>query len=123
MNRFPVHPVFAVIATLGGLGFIYMLFFNPMTFFKLFIWAVVIGIIILIYRLVMKKRTNNEYSQFLKAAKRSKKRFKDKKIHHAQKHVLHKKNKTAISAKRRRENNHLTVIEGKKGKKKNRALF
>lgn len=75
MNRFPVHPVFAVIATLEGLGLIYMLFFNPKTFFKLFIWAVVIGIIILIYRLVMKKRTNNEYSQFLKAAKKIEKKI------------------------------------------------
>ena len=124
MNRCPFHPVFFIISLMSVFGLFYMFFFQTKVFFyQLFVWAVVIGIIVLIFRMVMKRRLNKEYAQFLKAAKKSKKRYKDKKMKSLHKKGYQARARTSSSVKKRRNHNHLTVIEGKKGKKKNRALF
>lgn len=126
MNRRVMNGIVLAIIMLGAIGLITTLVTNPLGFFKqIAIYAAIAGVIYLLYRLFIRKSTGSVYSTYTKAAKRSKRRFNDKKsggtkvrnIAHAKKAIkstaIRKKNPTT----------HLTVIEGKKGKKKNRASF
>lgn len=129
LNRFRIHPLFYIFIGLALFGFGYKLFVEPSQLIgQLIVWSIVIGVIFLIYQLVMKNKVNNEYSAFVKAAKKSKKRYKNKSTHlssnrlNGVKKINGKTTKSAIS-KKRRDHTHLTVIEGKKNKRKNRALF
>lgn len=129
LKRYRNHPLFYILISLAIFGFGYKLLVQPSQLFsQMIIWAIVIGVIFLIYQLVMKNKTNNEYSAFVKAAKKSKRRYKNKTVHtssnrlNSTKKLNGKTTKSALS-KKRRDHVHLTVIEGKKNKKKNRALF
>ena len=95
-----------------------MLMTDPMRLIRnIIVTAIVVGLILFLMKRFMFPATsrNPDRQKFVKAARQSKKKFKS-----AQKPSSRKK-RTAI----RRRNvsaSHLTVIEGKKGKKKNRAL-
>lgn len=92
---------------------------QPGALFKqLLIWAVIICCIYLIYRLWSGKRPSHQNKRaFLKAARRSKKRIKNRQATAStQINALKKPIRKKSQAK-------LTVIEGKKGKKKNRAIY
>ncbi|WP_243290215.1 SA1362 family protein [Bacillus sp. FJAT-47783] len=122
MSRNRLQPLFYMIIGLALFGFGYKLFVNPGELIsQLFIWAVVIGVIYFIYRAVMRSRSNNEYSAYLKAAKKSKRKYKSQATVSQLKKA--KKQPRTHLPKRKRDHTHLTVIEGKKSKKKNRALF
>ncbi|WP_082892586.1 SA1362 family protein [Rossellomorea aquimaris] len=96
---------------------------NPLGLLRqVLVSAAVIGIIYFIYRRWFSQRRagSNEQRAFLKAAKQSKKRHKKQPTSKA------KAQGTSVSKKRsirKKSNANLTVIEGKKNKKNNRASF
>jgi thiosulfate reductase cytochrome b subunit len=125
MNRYRIHPIFYLILSIAILGFAYQLIVQPMELIKEFIiWAIVLGVIYFIYRIATRNRMNSEYSAFLKAAKKSKRRYKNRAASNPLKKGKQygKTSKSAI-LKKKRDHSHLTVIEGKKNKKKNGTLF
>lgn len=108
-----------VIVLLAAVGLGITLFKNPAGLMRqLLFMAIAITAIYVIYRIwAGKKQGSKENRSFAKAAKQSKRRAKSKKssvstASHSRKKPLRKKS-TA----------HLTVIEGKKNKKKDRAIF
>lgn len=107
---------------LAIVGLFTSLFGNPLGLVKqLLVTAAVIGIIYFIYRRWFSGRragNSNEQRAFLKAAKQSKKRHKRKSSSRPQ--VSNAQKKRSI---RKKSNANLTVIEGKKNKKNNRASF
>lgn len=129
MKKRSLKPVFVTIITLGAFGFIYTIVKQPfMLFQRIFFMALFVGVFYAIYKLYVKRRSGGkEQLAYMKAAKHSKKRINGyhdkkapvkgsvKKVTPLTKHRLKlEKKKTEV---------HLTVIEGKKGKKKNRASF
>ncbi|MCA1054794.1 hypothetical protein LCM10_07315 [Rossellomorea aquimaris] len=112
-----------IILAVIGLGS--WLMTNPLGLLrKLLVTAAVVGVIYFIYRkwFSQKRGTgSNEQRAFLKAAKQSKKRLK--------KRSAGKANKPSVSPLTKKRTNrskssaNLTVIEGKKNKKNNRASF
>ncbi|GAA0345968.1 hypothetical protein GCM10008967_40490 [Bacillus carboniphilus] len=70
-------------------------------------------------------RNRKEHQAFMKAAKQSKKRMKMREEQSNQKNRSLSKSsfKKAIHTKKKSAASHLTVIEGKKGKKKDKASF
>jgi hypothetical protein len=108
-----------IVLAIIGLGSV--LIGNPLSLLRqIFIMAAAIGIIYFIYRkwISGKPTKNKEQKAFQKAAKQSKKRFK-KKVTKSTQSANHAKKRPI----RRKSNANLTVIEGKKNKKNNRASF
>ncbi|GIN55758.1 SA1362 family protein [Lederbergia ruris] len=105
-----------IISALIGLGT--WLYYNPASLFlQLFFMVLIAGIILLVIRLFMgRKQGYKESRSFAKAAKLSKKRYQQ-----PRKNVY--VNTSAKRPLRKRSTAHLTVIEGKKNKKKDRAIF
>ncbi len=107
---------------LATIGLGTSLFGNPLGLArKLLVTAAVIGIIYFIYRRWFSGRgagNSNEQRAFVKAAKQSKKRHKRKTASKPQVSNVSKKRPI-----RKKSNAKLTVIEGKKNKKNNRASF
>ena len=124
MKRFISFLIYGIIA-LGVLGLVSRMFNDPIGFLRnILIIAIVAGIIYMVYTAVTKsKPTKKEQQSFRKAARQSKKRHKTK--------TAKRDNVASFSAAkssrrikpRRKSDSHLTVIEGKKNKKKNRASF
>ena len=124
LKRFISFLIYGIIA-LGVLGLVSRMFNDPIGFLRnILIIAIVAGIIYMIYTAVTKsKPVKKEQQAFRKAARQSKKRHKTK--------TTKKDNVASFSAAessrrikpRRKSDTHLTVIEGKKNKKKNRASF
>ncbi|WP_102345626.1 SA1362 family protein [Bacillus sp. Marseille-P3661] len=133
-NRPSVHPLIMVIIGLAGFGLLYRLVVNPVGLIKeILIAALVIGIIFLIYKLVMQKRfgaTGHLNSKYKRAVRQSKKLYNETSTHTtkvrglSQQSAIKKPLRSAHTHKssKKREHN-FTVIDGKKGKKKNRAFF
>lgn len=116
------------VIVLALIGVTSMVFKDPATFIKGIAVIVLIGIAIyVIVRLIFKASPQKkEQRAFLKAAKQSKKRLQKKSgdfgIRSASTRTIATTLKKA--AKRKKKTTaHLTVIDGKKGKKKNRASF
>lgn len=123
LNRIVSYLIYGVIA-LGVLGLFSKLFTHPLgLLINIVIIAVMAGIIYLVYtRLTQGKTDRKEQRAFRKAVRQSKKRNKDR--------VSKRNNITSmVSMKSHKIKPHkksdvqLTVIEGKKNKKKNRASF
>lgn len=124
LKRFISILIYGIIA-LGIFGLISRMFNDPMGLLKnILIIAAVAGIIYMIYTgLTKSKPVKKEQQAFRKAARQSKKRLKSK--------TSKKDNVASFSAAktskkitaRKKTDSHLTVIEGKKNKKKNRASF
>jgi len=112
-----MYFILSSVILLSVVGFLTLLFNNPGSLLRsIFISAVIIGVIYFIARNVITTSASNrgEHRAFLKAAKTSKKRIKRKEVS--------MKSSTSRGRKFRKEAVHLTVIEGKKGKKKSRAF-
>jgi predicted lipid-binding transport protein (Tim44 family) len=109
-----------ILALIGVSG---MFMSNPTGFLQGIAVVVVIGIVIyFIVRLIYKKNPQKkEQRAFLKAAKRSKKRLQKKDTKSTSQGTLATLKK--VAKKKNKKTAHLTVIDGKKGKKKNRASF
>ncbi|QNF26152.1 SA1362 family protein [Metabacillus elymi] len=126
MNRRGVNGFVFAIILLGAVGLITTLVSNPLWLLKQIAIYAAIGFgIYLIYRLFMRKRMGQENTSYAKAAKQSKRRFDDRSTRGSNvRNITHAKKSTKTSAiKKKKQPSHLTVIEGKKGKKKNRAFF
>ncbi|MBL4977128.1 SA1362 family protein [Bacillus halotolerans] len=127
-----VQPIIAVLIALGAFGFLYVLVTNPGEMAKMAITVILAGIIIyFIVKYVMKRNTGSEGAAFKKAAKQSRRRLKEQKAKHRAGHkgrVSHLQSVPSASKPKpmilkKKSQTQLTVIEGKKNKKKNRALF
>lgn len=96
---------------------------NPSGFLqKIAVMLLVIAVIFLIVRRFSKAHPEKqEQRAYLKAAKQSKKRYQKREDHD---HSRRPASGSISSIKKiKKHPSHLTVIEGKKGKKKNRATF
>ena len=124
-NRTSYYIVLGLI-TLAVIGVTGSVFANPTGFLKRIAIVVIVGaaIYFVVKRFYLTKPEKRDQRAFVKAAKKSKKRLLQKDtnpnprrtsgtVTTMKKNVKPKKNSGA----------HLTVIEGKKGKKKNRASF
>lgn len=117
------NMIFGTLIALSVFGLFVLLLTNPMSIVRyLIITAIIVGIFVLIFtRFIMPRATTgsgiprSEHRAFLKAARQSQKRYRKD-----MKQSRFKKN--GVIRKRRLSRSHLTVIDGKKGKKKNRAM-
>jgi hypothetical protein len=92
---------------------------NPIDFFKRIAIMILVGLAIyfLFNRFYKPSPNRKEQRAFLKAAKKTKKKI------HRKKSDDQTKQLSKLTSIRKKSNAHLTVIEGKKNKKKNRASF
>ncbi|MHC8660049.1 SA1362 family protein [Bacillus amyloliquefaciens] len=127
-----VQPFFAVLIALGAFGFIYAAVTNPGQMISRAITVIIAGVIIyFIVRSVLNRRADRDGTAFKKAAKQSRLRMKEQKAKHRAAHrgrVSHLRSVPSSSRPKpmilkKKSQTQLTVIEGKKNKKKNRALF
>lgn len=121
-----------VLIGLSAFGLLSMLIFEPGQLFKQIAIYVFFGVVIfLIYKWFIKRRIGGkEHSAYLRAAKQSAKRFNEQgnKKSTVLGSINRKASLTSIKkpnqpSTQKKKTTHLTVIEGKKGKKKNRAFF
>jgi hypothetical protein len=125
LNRIVSYVIYGIIA-LGALGLISQLTTNTIGFLKqIAMLAVFAGIFYLIFRLIQGKANPKEQRAFRKAVRQSKKRTKERTIKPKQNNVANMSSaKSLYKLKARKKSDvQLTVIEGKKNKKKNRASF
>lgn len=105
----------SIIILLSIVGLASTLIMNPSHIFRyIIVSAIIIGIIYLLAQKFFATNRGSEHRAFLKAARSSKKRLKKKESY--------MKTSGRSVKKIRREATHLTVIEGKKGKRKSRAF-
>ena len=135
MNRNKSSIIIYVLLGLAVLGLIYTLQFEAVSFIRsVLIGAVVIGVIYLVYRrFIMKGSSSNgkERQAYQKAARVSAKKHKQDSMkprknrhkHHNTHGLTVISKETLINRPKKKSNIQLTVIEGKKARKKNRALF
>ncbi|MBO8176763.1 MAG: hypothetical protein H0Z31_04805 [Bacillus sp. (in: Bacteria)] len=111
--------VISVIGLLAIVGLLTTIMQEPIQLLKQLVFiAVAIGLFFFFYHLFWKAQPKRkEQRAFRKAALQSKKRLKKR-----QQKDQSKRPNSWKKEHRKRSNVHLTVIEGKKGKKKNRAL-
>lgn len=113
--------IFGTIVLLAVFGLSATLIANPFGLLQnIFITLLIVGAIYGIYRLFLAKKIGNEeHRKFMQAARQSKTRMQKKKKSHVP------RAKARNKPLRKRKHVHLTVIEGKKGKKdkkNNRAI-
>ena len=120
-NRISTFIVVCLIA-LAALGMVSLLVSNPSGLLLKFAIMIATGAVIffLVKRFYLPSPEKREQRAFVKAAKRSLKR-KQQKESGKQTRKTNVSNITSIRARKKQTNNHLTVIEGKKGKRKNRV--
>ena len=120
-NRISTFIVVCLIA-LAALGMVSLLVSNPSGLLLKFAIMIATGAVIffLVKRFYLPSPEKREQRAFVKAAKRSLKR-KQQKESGKQTRKSNVSNITSIRARKKQTNNHLTVIEGKKGKRKNRV--
>ena len=111
---------------LAAIGIFGRLFANPSGFLTRIAVIVVIGAVIyfVVKRFNLIKPMKREQRAFVKAAKQSKKRLLQKETNPNPRHSSGTVTSMKKDSKSKKSPGaHLTVIEGKKGKKKNRASF
>ncbi|MDQ0481697.1 SA1362 family protein [Guptibacillus hwajinpoensis] len=129
MSRRVVQPLIYMVIGLAILGFIWKLFTDPMGLFtQLLITAVIAALFIFLVRKFMTKRMGKQSTSYQKAAKQSSKMQKKKSAPRRNAPHLRVIPSKRLMPKKRslqddKKQNPFTVIEGRKGKKKNRALF
>jgi biopolymer transport protein ExbB/TolQ len=117
--------LFGGIIIFAIIGISSMFLANPAGFLQRIAVITLVGFAIyFLYRLISNSNPKKkEQRAFLKAAKQSKKRLQQKSV---DSHIKNTYQGTLTSIKKtakKRSTSHLTVIDGKKGKKKNRASF
>ncbi|MBY6035535.1 hypothetical protein KUV80_02685 [Fictibacillus nanhaiensis] len=119
-NSRRLHPIIWFVILLAVVGILNQLITSPSQLFKtLLIGAAVIAVFYFIFG----RTSSGINGKYKKAVKQSKKRYgSNQKPAKTSPLFSSKKTKNAVQKKRAREH-HLTVIEGKKNKKKNRASF
>ncbi|TYR82440.1 hypothetical protein FZC66_02285 [Priestia megaterium] len=132
MRRSFVKPLIYSLIGLGAIGFVYTLFTSPTSLLRQagYIFLFII-LFYLIFRFVIRpSQTKGQDKGYYRAVKQSKMRQKEKERGNNKVDMNAYRNvkkrpavKSTKSLKKKKNNTHLTVIEGKKGKKKNRAFF
>jgi hypothetical protein len=104
-------------------GFAFQLFTDPLSILTMLATIALVGALIyfLVTRLTSSGSGRQQQRAFQKAAKRSKKRFQTKDANASSKRS--KIRSLASARNKKKDASHLTVIEGKKSRKKNRASF
>ncbi|MCY8068590.1 hypothetical protein MOB77_16520 [Bacillus haynesii] len=124
-----VHPVSALIIAFGIFGFVYFAVTSLGRLLQyLLVFAAVGAIIYFVIRRISNRTMGSEGAAFKKAAKQSNRRFQDHKKRPLKGRVNHLKSVPSINKSKpvlvkKKSQTQLTVIEGKKSKKKNRAFF
>ena len=124
-NRIPIF-VASVITVLAAIGIIGMLIANPTGFLQRIAVIILIGVAIyfIARRFFIANPQNKDQRAFLKAAKQSKKRLNHKSSDNSSQRLsVGSLTSLKKSSKPKKNPAHLTVIEGKKSKKKNRVSF
>ncbi len=123
-NRISFYIVIGLIV-LAVIGVASNLYTNPAGFFKGIAVMLVIGAVIffLVRSFHKPSPAKREQRAFVKAAKRSVKRQNQKEPSQPKKKTGNLTSIKKLRARKNHSNPQLTVIEGKKGKKKNRASF
>jgi uncharacterized membrane protein YfcA len=121
-NRISFYIVSGLII-LAALGVAVSLISDPAGFLQRIAVIVIIGAVIyfLFQRFNRANPSKREQRAFVRAAKKSKKRFNHKEAGSAIGKKASIGSLTSIKKSKKKSSPHLTVIEGKKGKKKNRA--
>ncbi|MGD7007799.1 SA1362 family protein [Metabacillus sp. 84] len=118
---------FLAIVGLAGLYLITALITDPAGLLRqAAIIGITIAIVYLVFRYFMKKRMGAEHSSYSKAVKQQKRPAREKTYSASPSKTvtpIKKYTKSKPLKKKSKSSSHLTVIEGKKGKKKNRALY
>jgi hypothetical protein len=122
MNRASKYIVSGLIV-LAIFGFAFQLFTDPLSVLTMLATIALVGALIyfLVTRLTSSSSGRQQQRAFQKAAKRSKKRFQTKDTTVSSKRS--KIRSLASARNKKKDASHLTVIDGKKGRKKNRASF
>ena len=124
-----VHPVSALIIAFGIFGFVYFAVTSPGRLLQyLLVFAAVGAIIYFVIRRISNRNMGSEGAAFKKAAKQSNKRFQDHKKRSVKGRVNHLRSVPSINKSKpllvkKKSQTQMTLIEGKKSKKKNRAFF
>lgn len=121
-NRIIIFIVSAILM-FAVIGLIGSFLSNPLGFFGRIAFILIAGVILyfIVQRFSQASPEKKEQRAFNKAAKRSKKRLRDKDSGPKRQSSVSTMKKATKTKKKMPA--HLTVIEGKKGKKKNRATF
>lgn len=122
MSRLLRHPLLTIVLGLAMIGIGYQLVHDPfaLLMYLLIGAAVAVGMYFLFTRVIMKKITMNQYRASVPRSNPNAKQMKVVKSGTNKKPI---KKRPSKSIHRRRKEHNLTVIEGKKNRKKNRALF
>ncbi len=129
LSRRVVQPLIYVIIGLAAIGFFWKLLSDPMGLFtQLLITAAIAVLVFFLVRKLMAKRMGQQSSSYQRAVKQSSKLKKKKSAPRRNaSHLRVIPSKRLVPKKRSlqedKKENPFTVIEGRKGKKKNRALF
>lgn len=121
-NKTSIYVVTGLII-LSIIGVVTSFLDDPVGFLKILAGFALVGAVIyfLVRRLSGTSPGKQQQRAFQKAAKRSKKRFQSKEANASSKRSTIRS--LATARKKKKDASHLTVINGKKGKKKNRASF
>jgi uncharacterized membrane protein YfcA len=123
-NRISV-PLVGSVIVLGIIGIIGAFTSDPIGFLKNIVVFALIGVAMyFVFRLIRRSNPRNKEQQaFIKAAKKSKKRLQTKGGEQSPKSTSFGSLTSLKKSKKTKKKSpvHLTVIDGKKGKKKNRA--
>ncbi|WP_182199529.1 SA1362 family protein [Paraliobacillus salinarum] len=119
-NKKPIW--FYLLVTLAAIGLISQLLTNTTTFFTTILTIIGSAVLIygVIYFLFFRSKNTTELKKYKKAVKQSKNR---KKQFTAINQVKGKKNNLSKKTRDHKHAPHLRVIDGKKGKRKDRATF
>ncbi|WP_442852706.1 SA1362 family protein [Bacillus sp. J33] len=121
-NRISLYIISGLVI-LAALGVAVSLISDPAGFLQRIAVIVIIGaaIYFLFQRFNRSNPSKREQRAFIRAAKKSKKRFNHKEAGSTNSRKASMGSLTSIKKPKKKSSPHLTVIEGKKGKKKNRA--
>ncbi|HDX9587813.1 TPA: hypothetical protein ROX98_000732 [Bacillus pseudomycoides] len=128
-----MFALFVVIVGLAIFNFVSFTIEDPMGVVKnIMIMLGVVGVFYLLYKMLTSSSSsaNNSQSSYKRAAKQSNRKYGKQNVAPLSNNLLKKnasdtkgKKENTSFLKRKRKQSHLTVIEGKKGKKKDRASF
>lgn len=130
MNRKTTTIFVGILLTLAAFGLITTLINDPLSLIKsLLIGAVVVGVIYFLVKRFSKTHSDPGHQAYRKAARLTKKKNQKRHTTKNKRSKAHAHGLTVISKEhainkpKQKSNIQLTVIEGKKSRKKNRALF
>lgn len=124
MNKLRINPIIGIIILLAmiGIGLNFTDFLQ-----EIFITLLIVGIIFLGYKWYLrsnKSSRSNEHQAYSKAAKQSNKKYAQKSpVDSIQKKSTSQNNLSSKKKRKQSSSSHLKVIQGDKGKKKDKASY